>query len=75
MRLGPWLVAIAIIVVLARKYEPSAVLAQMRAGRWAPSSCVRCGGADARTVAPLARYVDVMRGRAGSAMLMLLGNG
>lgn len=92
-RLGPWLVAVAIIVVLSRRYDPAEVLAQMRAGDWRATLAYPMvlpflylplhglwdtlilrgvlGGQAPQVVAP--RYAEVLRGRAGTAVLMLLG--
>jgi hypothetical protein len=90
-RLGPWLVAAAIVFVLSRRYEPAAVLAQMRAGNWQATlpyaiafpfcylfphafwDTLVLRRALAAPGVKLPRYRDLLRGRAGTAVLMLLG--
>jgi hypothetical protein len=85
-RLAPWLLAAAVLAALFHKYEPAQVVAQMRAGAWGamlpfpfavPFLYLFLHGLCDTTIyratlGPL-RCRDVVRGRAGTAILMLLG--
>jgi hypothetical protein len=88
-RLAPWVLAALVLAALLRKYEPAHVVAQMRAGAWGamfpfpfavPFLHLFLHGlgdtaiyrATLSSSAPL-RWRDVVRGRSGTAILMLLG--
>src|SRR5207244_1582614 len=85
-RLAPWLLALAVFVALLRKYDPAEVLAQMRSGSWGamlPFPFAMpfvylfvhgyCDTVIFRRTLGSMRWRDVVRGRAGTAILMLLG--
>ncbi|HEY8073386.1 MAG TPA: hypothetical protein VIF62_04740 [Labilithrix sp.] len=86
-RLAPWILAVLVLVALLHKYDPALVAAQMRAGSWAamaPLAMVPpfyyllvhglCDTVIFRTaLGSNLRWRDVVRGRSGTAMLMLLG--
>jgi hypothetical protein len=85
-RLAPWVIAIVVAVVLLRKYDPNEVLAQMKSGNtWGmlpipfflPFFYLLLGAMWERIVLRSTlggpKYVDILRGRAGTAILMLVG--
>ncbi len=86
-RLAPWLLAVLVLVALLRKYDPALVAAQMRAGSWAAMAPLAmsppffyllvhglCDTSIFRaTLGDELRWRDVVRGRSGTAILMLLG--
>jgi hypothetical protein len=85
-RLAPWLLALLVFAALLRKYDPAEVMAQMRNGSWGAMLpfpfavpfvyLVIHGYCDTvifrTTLGPL-RWRDTVRGRSGTAILMLLG--
>lgn len=86
-RLLPWVIAIVVLVALFTKYDPREVAAQMAKGHTArlfaipfllPLVYLAQGAIWERlvlryTLSKGPSYVDILRGRAGTALLMLLG--